>query len=222
MPRQKQIRFEELKQRENVLEDDNPLYTQLKGEWNSEYFKNELPITVEMGCGKGEYTTGLAEVYPNRNFVGVDVKGDRLWVGSTEALEKKLDNVAFIRTQIQQIQSFFAPNEVDTIWITFPDPFRRDGDAKRRLTSPRFLEYYKEILTSKGQVYFKTDNTPLFDYTLELLKERSDIVDLAYTYDLYHSEFMVDHHGIKTMFEEKFYNLGEDIKYMKFKFRHEE
>ena len=222
MPRQKQIRFEELKQRSNVLEDDKPLYNTVKGNWNAAYFKNTQAITVEMGCGKGEYTTGLAEVYPDRNFVGVDVKGDRLWVGSTEAIEKGLKNVAFLRAQIQHLESFFAPNEVDTIWITFPDPFHRDGDAKRRLTSPRFLEYYKNILRPKGQVYFKTDNTPLFDFTLEILQEREDIIDLEFTRDLYHSQYMDDHHGIKTMFEQKFYNLGEDIKYMKFKFRNEE
>tara|TARA_R110000796_G_scaffold77584_2_gene173168 strand:+ start:30367 stop:31035 length:669 start_codon:yes stop_codon:yes gene_type:complete len=220
MSRQKQKRFEELKERENVLEDYKALYTQLKGNWNKLYFKNDHPITVEMGCGRGEYTTGLARVYPNRNFVGVDVKGDRLWVGSTQAIEENLANVAFLRAQIQSIESFFAPNEVETIWITFPDPFRRDGDAKRRLTSPRYLEYYKSLLTENGQVFFKTDNTPLFDYTLEILGERNDIVDLEYTRNLYHSEYMNDHYGIKTKFEEKFYNLGEDIKYMKFRFDH--
>lgn len=220
MSRQKQKRFEELKERDNVLEDYKALYTQLKGNWNKLYFKNYHPITVEMGCGRGEYTTGLARVYPNRNFVGVDVKGDRLWVGSTQAIEENLANVAFLRAQIQSIESFFAPNEVETIWITFPDPFRRDGDAKRRLTSPRYLEYYKSLLTENGQVFFKTDNTPLFDYTLEILGERNDIVDLEYTRNLYHSEYMNDHYGIKTKFEEKFYNLGEDIKYVKFRFDH--
>ncbi|WP_339607837.1 tRNA (guanosine(46)-N7)-methyltransferase TrmB [uncultured Roseivirga sp.] len=220
MSRQKQKRFEELKERDNVLEDYKALYTQLKGNWNKLYFKNDHPITVEMGCGRGEYTTGLARVYPNRNFVGVDVKGDRLWVGSTQAIEENLANVAFLRAQIQSIESFFAPNEVETIWITFPDPFRRDGDAKRRLTSPRYLEYYKSLLPENGQVFFKTDNTPLFDYTLEILGERNDIVDLEYTRNLYHSEYMNDHYGIKTKFEEKFYNLGEDIKYMKFRFDH--
>ncbi|KYG72874.1 tRNA (guanosine(46)-N7)-methyltransferase TrmB [Roseivirga echinicomitans] len=220
MSRQKQKRFEELKERENVLEDYKALYTQLRGNWNKLYFKNEQPITIEMGCGRGEYTTGLARVYPNRNFVGVDVKGDRLWVGSTQAIEENLTNVAFLRAQIQSIESFFAPNEVETIWITFPDPFRRDGDAKRRLTSPRYLEYYKELLTENGQVFFKTDNTPLFDYTLELLSERNDIIDLEYTRNLYDSEYMNDHYGIKTKFEEKFYDLGENIKYMKFRFDH--
>ncbi|WP_323756111.1 tRNA (guanosine(46)-N7)-methyltransferase TrmB [Roseivirga sp.] len=220
MSRQKQKRFEELKERENVLEDYKALYTQLRGNWNKLYFKNEQPITIEMGCGRGEYTTGLARVYPNRNFVGVDVKGDRLWVGSTQAIEENLTNVGFLRAQIQSIESFFAPNEVETIWITFPDPFRRDGDAKRRLTSPRYLEYYKELLTEKGQVFFKTDNSPLFDYTLELLSERNDIIDLEYTRNLYDSEYMNDHYGIKTKFEEKFYDLGENIKYMKFRFNH--
>ncbi|MGW8123251.1 tRNA (guanosine(46)-N7)-methyltransferase TrmB [Roseivirga echinicomitans] len=221
MSRQKQKRFEELKERNNVLEDYKALYTDIKGNWNKLYFKNNNPITVEMGCGRGEYTTGLARVYPNRNFVGVDVKGDRLWVGSTEAIDENLSNVAFLRAQIQSIESFFASNEVDTIWITFPDPFKRDGDAKRRLTSPRYLEYYKDLLTENGQVFFKTDNTQLFDYTLETLAERNDIIDLEYTRNLYNSEYMDDHYGIKTKFEEMFYKLGENIKYMKFRFDHE-
>ena len=218
MSRQKLKRFEDILIAHNVLEETKPIYTKLKGNWHRDYFKNEAPITVEMGCGKGEYTIGQARIFPDRNFVGVDVKGDRLWVGSRQALDENLNNVAFLRALIQNIEDFFAPNEVANIWITFPDPRPRDRDIKRRLTSPRFLEAYKRMIRPGGMVYFKTDNTPLFEYTLEVLKERTDIEGLEYTFDLYQSEFMDEHHGIKTNFEQKFHDLGEDIKYLKFSF----
>ncbi len=218
MSRQKLKRFEDILIAHNVLEETKPIYTKLKGNWHRDYFKNEAPITVEMGCGKGEYTIGQARIFPDRNFVGVDVKGDRLWVGSRQALDEDLNNVAFLRALIQNIEDFFAPNEVANIWVTFPDPRPRDRDIKRRLTSPRFLEAYKRMIRPGGMVYFKTDNTPLFEYTLEVLKERTDIEGLEYTFDLYQSEFMDEHHGIKTNFEQKFHDLGEDIKYLKFSF----
>lgn len=220
MSRQKLKRFIDLKDRSNVLEDDSSLYYKLKGNWKKDFFKNEQPITVEVGCGRGEYSVGLARIYPKRNFVGIDVKGDRLWVGSTEAIEEGLENVGFLRAQVQNIEKFFAPGEVDTFWITFPDPRPRDSDIKRRLTSPRFLEYYKTLLSNNGQVYFKTDNTFLFDYTLEVLNERKDVIGLEFTHDLYHSKYMDDHYGIKTKFEKMFYDKGETIKYLKFKFDH--
>ena len=173
---------------------------------------------VEIGCGKGEYTVGLARIFPNRNFIGVDIKGDRLWVGSTIALEEKLKNVAFLRTQIQNIHAFFDKDEVDAIWITFPDPRPKKRDIKRRLTSPVFLELYKAMLKPEGMVYFKTDNSKLFEYTLEVLKARSDITHLDYTFDLYDSKYIDDHFGIKTNFEQKYLKLGEKIKYLKFNF----
>jgi tRNA (guanine-N7-)-methyltransferase len=222
MSRQKLKRFIDLKDRSNVLEHHSLLYDKLKGNWNRDFFKNDKPITLEVGCGRGEYSVGLARIYPERNFVGVDVKGDRLWVGSTEAIEERLDNVGFLRGLVQNIERFFASGEVETIWITFPDPRPRDGDAKRRLTSPRFLEYYKNMLSANGQVFFKTDNTALFDYTLEVLKARTDIQGLEYTSDLYHSQYMDDHFGIKTKFEKLFYDKGENIKYLKFKFDHDQ
>ena len=218
MARAKLKRFRENIDRKNILEDNKDLYTHIKGKWNTLYFKNGLPITVEMGCGKGEYTVGLARVFPGRNFVGIDVKGDRLWVGSTMALQENLKQVAFLRAQIQNIHEFFGTNEVDAIWITFPDPRPKKRDIKRRLTSPRFLELYKDMLQPDGMVYFKTDNTKLFEYTLEVLKERKDIRDLDYTFDLYNSEYLDDHYGIKTNFEQKYLELGEKIKYLKFRF----
>ncbi|GAB5525598.1 MAG: tRNA (guanosine(46)-N7)-methyltransferase TrmB [Roseivirga sp.] len=218
MGRQKTRRFEETFKARNVIEETKPHYHQMKGKWNKDFFGNDQPITLEIGCGKGEYSVGLAKIYPERNFIGVDIKGDRLWAGSRRATEGNLSNVCFLRAQVQHIEDFFEPNEVSCIWITFPDPRPRDRDIKRRLTNPRFLEYYKTLLKPGGMVYFKTDNTPLFEYTLEVLRERSDILDLEHTFNLYESEYMDEHHGIKTKFEQKFHDLGEDIKYLKFRF----
>lgn len=219
MGRAKLKRFTENQDRPNVLQDDKPIYQSLKGNWNKEVFEKAQPITVEMGCGKGEYTVGLAKRFPERNHVGVDVKGDRLWVGSTQAIEQKLGNAAFLRAQIQQIDQFFETNEVDEIWITFPDPRPKDRDIKRRLTSPRYLKMYKEILKTDGVVNFKTDNQGLFEYTLSVLEERTDIRDLSYTFDLYDSDLQVYTQGIQTNFEEKYLALGTSIKYMRFKFK---
>lgn len=218
MPRAKLKKFKEIAERENVLEDDKPIYKNLSGNWNELYFKNDNPITVEMGCGKGEYSVGLAKINPEDNFIGVDVKGDRLWAGSTLSIEEGLKNTGFLRTQIQLIDQFFAPNEVSNIWITFPDPRPRDGDTKRRLTSPRYLKMYKSILKQQGWVYLKTDSDKLFEYTLGLLKEQNDVRDLAYTFDLYDSEYVDEHHGIQTTFEQKYLAQGIKIKYLKFRF----
>lgn len=219
MPRAKLKRFMENKHLLNVLQDGDEIFDNLKGNWNKLHFKNNLPLTVEMGCGKGEYTIGLARVFKERNFIGVDIKGDRLWTGSRQAIEEKLDHVAFLRTLIHNIDGFFNPDEVETIWITFPDPRPKDRDIKRRLTSPRFLEMYKTILKPEGQVFFKTDSTGLFEYTLALLKSRKDIVDLEYTFDLYASDYLKDHYDIRTNFEQKYLDLGEPIKYLKFRFK---
>ncbi|MHA7100923.1 tRNA (guanosine(46)-N7)-methyltransferase TrmB [Roseivirga pacifica] len=218
MGRSKLKRFAENLERENILQDDKPNFDELKGNWNKEHFKNDLPLIVELGCGKGEYSVGLAERFPQNNFIGVDVKGDRLWVGSTEAIEKGIDTVAFLRAQIQQIDTFFNENEVSEFWITFPDPRPKKRDIKRRLTSPRFLEMYKKLLKPEGIVNFKTDNTALFEYTLETLQERKDIKDLKFTFDLYNSDLQEYTFGIKTTFEKKYLEKGVEIKYMQFKF----
>ncbi|WP_422353968.1 tRNA (guanosine(46)-N7)-methyltransferase TrmB [Roseivirga pacifica] len=218
MGRSKLKRFAENLERENILQDEKPNFDKLKGNWNKEHFKNDLPLIVELGCGKGEYSVGLAERFPQNNFIGVDVKGDRLWVGSTEAMEKGIDTVAFLRAQIQQIDTFFNENEVSEFWITFPDPRPKKRDVKRRLTSPRFLEMYKKLLKPEGIVNFKTDNTALFEYTLETLQERKDIKDLKFTFDLYNSDLQEYTFGIKTTFEKKYLEKGVEIKYMQFKF----
>lgn len=219
MSRTKLKRFNELTDRYNVLEDNKPLYQNLKGNWNKEYFPKDQPITLELACGKAHYTTGLAAVFPDRNFIGIDVKGDRLWVGSTIALENNLTNTAFLRAQIEHLDQFFEQNEVSEIWITFPDPRPRKRDIKRRLTSPRFLELYKQVMKPEGIVNFKTDNTQLFEYTLELFEERKDIELIDHTFDLYKSPLNELHYGICTDFERKFQEKGEDIKYLRFKFK---
>ena len=218
MGRAKLKRFEENKHRHNVLEADKPIFQELKGNWNEKVFPQKQPIVLELGCGKGEYTIGLATRFSTQNHVGVDVKGDRLWVGSTQAIDAKLDNAVFLRAQIQKIDQLFDANEVEKIWVTFPDPRPKDRDIKRRLTSPRYLEMYKVILKSEGTVNFKTDNQALFEYTLEVLEARTDISNLKYTFDLYGSDLQEYTHGIKTNFEEKYLALDTPIKYLQFKF----
>ena len=163
-------------------------------------FKLNSPLVVELACGRGEFTLGLGRQNPNKNFIGVDIKGSRIWKGSSMATAEDIHNVAFLRTQIQQLDSFFAPSEVAELWITFPDPFPRDGDEKRRLTSTRFLDMYKQLVKAGGIIHFKTDNTGLFDYTKEILASRPDCKVLFSTSDFYESELRDAHHGIKTRY----------------------
>jgi len=190
----------------------------MKGKWNQHYFKNDHPITVELACGRGEYTIGLAERFPERNFIGVDIKGERIWKGSTLAAEGALTNVAFLRTQILLIENFFDEHEISEIWLTFPDPRPRKRDIKRRLTSPRFLEMFKKLLRPSGYIRLKTDNTNLYEYTLEEVKARTDIEDLKYTTDIYESPLREECFDIKTRYEEEFASKGETIKYLRFSF----
>lgn len=218
MGRNKLQRFKENEENRNVIQAGKPIFETIKGNWNKVQFENDQPIVVELACGRGEFTVGLAREYPAQNFIGVDIKGSRIWKGSTIAIQEGLDNVAFLRTQIQQLSDFFSVEEISELWITFPDPFPRDGDEKRRLTSPKFLEMYKPLLKSSGVIHFKTDNTGLFDYTLELLQSRNDIEILAHTHDFYQSDYKDDHHGIQTRYEKIFSDKGEKIKYLKFKF----
>lgn len=217
--RSKLQRFADLRERDNTLEIGKPLFDKLKGNWNSLQFKNKNPITIELACGKGEYTIGLARNIKNSNFIGIDLKGERIWIGSSQAIEEGLDNVAFLRTHILELEKLFEVNEVTEIWLTFPDPRPKDRDEKRRLTYTRYLEIYKTILASDGWFKFKTDNTGLFRYTLEVLKERIDIIDLEYTMNLYSSPLNAEHYGIQTRYEKKHNDAGENIKYMKFRFK---
>jgi tRNA (guanine-N7-)-methyltransferase len=216
--KRKQERFKIIKERANVIEPSKEIYTNIKGNWNS-FFGNENPITVELACGRGEYTVGLAGLFQNRNYIGVDIKGERIWKGSTWAQEKELHNAAFLRTQILMIENFFAPGEVDELWLTFPDPRPRKRDVKRRLTSPRFLDMYRKLLKRGGYLRLKTDNTILYAYTLQELKLRKDIEDLKFTDDLYQSPLRSECFDIKTRYEEEFAGKGEKIKYLRFIFK---
>jgi tRNA (guanine-N7-)-methyltransferase len=212
-------RFEVIATRDNVLERGKDMYMKIKGNWNEHYFRNDRPITVELACGRGEYSVGLATRFPERNFIGIDMKGDRLWKGSTLALEGQLTNVGFLRTQILDLESFFKPGEIDEIWLTFPDPRPRKRDVKRRLTSPRFIELFKRLLKPGQYFRLKTDNTEFFDYTLQQLGYRNDLDDFKFTRDLYNSELREECFDIKTRYEEMFSAKGETIKYLRFKFR---
>lgn len=216
--RGKRQKFAENALRANVIEPGKAIYEEVKGNWNTVYFKHDQRIVLELACGRGEYTIGMARLFPGKNFIGVDIKGDRIWKGSGIAIEESLENVAFLRTHIQELGDFLCPGEVSEIWITFPDPRPRKREAKLRLTHPRFLELYKVILTPGGTVRLKTDNTPLFDYTLAVLEERKDIIGLHFTHDLYHSSLREECLGITTKYEEKFTGQGEKIKYLRFGF----
>lgn len=213
-------RFEIIAGRDNVIEPGKELFNTIKGKWSKEYFKNDRPITIELACGRGEYSVNLARQFPDRNYIGIDKKGDRLWKGSTWAVEEGLKNVALLRTDILFIESFFEAGEVDEVWLTFPDPLPRKRDAKRRLSSARYLDMYKKILQPNGYFRFKTDNTDLFNFTLEELSYRNDIQDFEYTHDLYQSALRPECYDIKTKYEEMFSAQGELIKYLRFKFSH--
>ncbi len=190
----------------------------LQGKWHSDYFKNNNPIVLELGCGKGEYTVGLANRYPDKNFVGVDIKGNRIWTGAKTAVDNKMDNVAFIRTRIDFIDACFADNEVDEIWITFPDPQPQKTRVRNRLTNKMFIERYKKILKPGGSINLKTDNEPFYTYTKEVVAESNlELIDA--TNDLYADTTQRDEAltSIKTYYEKKFSDLGFKICYLQFK-----
>jgi tRNA (guanine-N7-)-methyltransferase len=216
--KRKQERFRIVEERANVIERTKDIFTKIKGNWRKEYFKNDNPITIELACGRGEYTVGLAALFPDKNFIGVDIKGERIWKGSTIAVEQNLTNVAFLRTPILDIESFFAEGEIDEVWITFPDPRPRKRDIKRRLTSNRFLDMYKKLAKPGSYIRLKTDNTGLFEYSLEEIQPRNDIHDFQFTKDLYDSDLRLECFDIKTKYEEVFAAKGEKIKYLRFKF----
>lgn len=216
--KRKQERFKIIEENPNVIEPSKASYESIRGKWRPDYFKNPNPITLELACGRGEYTIGLARLFPAYNFIGVDIKGERIWKGSTIALQENLTNAAFLRAHILMIESFFAPGEVNEIWLTFPDPRPRKRDVKRRLTSPRYLDTYKRLLQRDGFVRLKTDNTQLFEYTREQLSEQNDIADLAFTADVYNSDLKKECFDIKTRYEQEFTEKGEKIKYLRFRF----
>ena len=193
----------------------------LKGKWRSEIFKNENPIVFELGCGKGEYSVGMGEHFPDKNFIGVDIKGNRIWRGAKTAFENKMNNVYFIRTQIDHIVSFFDTNEVDEIWITFPDPQPKDRLERKRLTSPMFVDRYRTFLKPNGIIHLKTDHEGFFKYTLDEV-ERCNFKLIESTFNLY-SEVIENLDtktqeilSIKTFYENLWSAKGHSIHYCKF------
>lgn len=218
MGRQKVIRFQLNTEAKNVIEPGKPIFESIKGKWNAEIFQNSNPIVLELGCGRGEYSVGLAKEFPNKNFIGIDIKGDRLAVGSQQALSLGITNVVFLRTKIQEIHRYFDENEVSELWITFPDPRLRTSDARRRLTFPRFLEMYRTILVPNGDLHLKTDNLSFFDYSIATLS-RFGVHDLVTTNDLYLSSLANEHFGIKTKYEKIFTEKGFRINYLRCKIK---
>ena len=217
MSRNKLKKFQVCAESKRVIEPEKENYLTIKGNWNKEHFKNDNPIVLELACGRGEYSTGLGKVFPEKNFIGVDVKGDRIWYGNQVAEEFGLDNVAFLRCQIHTLESFFAEEEVSEIWIVHPDPRPRNRDMRRRLTFPRYLNLYKNILKKDGIVRLKTDSAPLYKYTLEVIKQEK-LTLLSATDDLENSELLAEHHGIETKYGKMFIAQGHKIHYLTFKF----
>jgi len=224
MAKNKLRRFREMKEWSNVFEPTLDPASEapfaLKGKWRSDYFQNDHPIVLELGCGKGEYTIGLADHYPERNFIGLDIKGARIWVGAGDAMERDLKNVAFLRTKIDFITDYFAEGEVDEIWLTFSDP--QPVKPRKRLSSKLFIDRYRKILKPGGIVHLKTDSDILFESTEEEIKEHGyDCLEL--TWDLYGTlgenldpktrEIL----HIKTHYEQLFTAKGATIKYCKFR-----
>jgi tRNA (guanine-N7-)-methyltransferase len=185
----------------------------MKGKWNELFFKNDHPIVLELGCGKGEYTLGLGQLYPEKNFVGVDIKGARIWTGAKESSEKGMKNVAFLRTDIEMIHHFFAENEVSEIWLTFPDPQMKK--VTKRLTATNFMKSYQEFIKPSGLIHLKTDSNFMFTYTCEMAKENH--FPIVFSNDnLYLSDLNDPILSIKTYYEQQWLDRGLTIKYIQF------
>lgn len=187
----------------------------LKGKWKKEFFKNDHPITLELGCGKGEYSIGLSTRFPDRNVIGIDIKGARIWKGAKKALNQQLKNVAFIRTRIELITSCFEKDEISEIWLTFPDPQLKKRRNKKRLTAARFLNAYREILLPDGCIHLKTDNKILYDYTMQMIAW-NDLPLISATEDLYAGTNIDPVLAIKTHYEKQFLEQQVAIKYLCF------
>lgn len=196
---------------------------EMQGKWHEQYFHNQNPIVLELGCGKGEYTVGLAQRHPDMNFIGVDIKGARMWTGATQALREGLKNVAFLRTNIEVIDRFFAPDEVQEIWLTFSDPQMKN--PRKRLTSTYFMERYRRFLVDGGLIHLKTDSNFLFTYTTYMV-EKNRLPLVFRTEDLYHDEQSANNVepatlSIQTYYESMWIARGLNIKYMKFRLPHD-
>ncbi len=220
-------RWREMETFPNVIQ---PKFTEVfnndhkfKGKWQQDVFKNNNPIVLELGCGRGEYSVGLGKHFPDKNFIGLDIKGARIWKGAKQAIDQNLYNIFFIRTHIDIITSFFAPNEIDEIWITFPDPQPQKTRERKRLTAPMFIERYKKLLKPNGIIHLKTDNEGFFKYTLEEI-ERNNYKLIEHTFNLYNENLenldlkTQEILSIKTYYENLFSAKGHKIHYLKFRF----
>lgn len=227
MGKNKLKKFGDLLSFPNVYENYDPKFPRLlldkdteahmKGQWLSSHFQNTNPLVLELACGRGEYTVALAAAFPEINFVGVDVKGARIWKGASYALENKLYNAAFLRTRIEQIALFFEENEVDEIWITFPDPFLRESKENKRLTSARFLDLYKKILRPGAWIHLKTDDPTLYEFTLDTILEYPGAELFYHKEDIYQDDLDFPELAYKTYYEKSHLADGRKIKYIRFK-----
>jgi tRNA (guanine-N7-)-methyltransferase len=193
----------------------------MKGRWRSGFFRNSNPVVLELGCGKGEYTVNLALANPGKNFIGIDIKGARLWKGCKLVEENQIANAAFIRSRVELLDHFFSPGEVDEIWLTFPDPHDPHRRSRKRLTSTNFLEKYRKVLAPDGLIHLKTDSLSLFQYTLEVIRDQGHILVQA-SEDIYKDGGGIESTSIQTFYEGKFREQGIPIKYIEFRLRHEE
>ncbi len=224
-PRRKLHKFAEILKYPNVYENYDPKFPKLtvasgehkdmKGHWNMKHFINDNPIVLELACGRGEYTLELSKLYPDKNFIGIDIKGARIWKGASRALENGLKNVAFARFRIEMIENFIGQNEVDEIWITFPDPFLKNGKENRRLTSPSFLDRFSKILKPGGVLHLKTDSSVLFGYSQRSISAHP-LFDLSYhNDDIYAFDRIEKVLSIQTHYEKIHLEKGLSIKYVK-------
>lgn len=217
MGKNKLQRYSDNKGFENVFEhtDFDEQYPAPKSKWASDIFGNENPVVVELACGKGEYTTALAQKHPDKNFVGIDIKGDRIWKGAIRAKNEELDNVRFLRCYIDHLEKFFDAGEISEIWITFPDPFLKKSNAKKRLTSPKFLKTYRKVATDDVVVHLKTDSKPLFSFTNDVINEQGlSVIEIVH--DVYEASEINDELRITTYYEKKHLERGRTIQYVQF------
>ncbi|KXB07967.1 hypothetical protein AKJ55_01605 [candidate division MSBL1 archaeon SCGC-AAA382M17] len=220
MTKNKLARFAEMKTFPNVVEPEfrEVFYKdyRLKGKWQKDFFKNDKPIVLELGCGKGEYTINLARQYPNHNFIGIDIKGARMWRGAKIALEENIPNAVFLRTRIDFITSFFEEDEVKAIWVTFPDP--QPKKPRKRLISTKFLTYYQHFIQNNSPIHLKTDNYNLYHYTLSIIRE-NELYLLYAENDIYgvNNNQLEAIRKIQTFYEKQFLEENKKIKYVAFK-----
>lgn len=208
MSRKKLKKYNEFLALKNCFGKDSDSF---KGSWSKEVFNNSRKIVLELGCGYGEYTTSLAAQDLTKNYIGIDIKSDRLWQGAKTASKQKLNNVAFLRIEIDKINNYFSSDEVDSVWITFPDPRPKHSDRHRRLTSSKYLAVYKQFSSPNTVFYLKTDSTELYDFTLKELKMFGGNI-LDHTNDLYNSRQLETAGEIQTRYEKEYLNKGETIK----------